>query len=464
MLDQYIWGDVSRISPEAPVPIVRVNHKTNVPGGAANVATNVAKLEGNAMLIGIKGDDAQGAQLENLLEKNNIHSNLVIANDRPTTTKTRIMSQGQQLVRIDEEIVQPISEETEAHIVNNIEELLENCSVVILSDYGKGILTKQICKKAIDGAQKKGIPCIVDPKGKRWGKYQGASCITPNVKEFEGIVGLEDLNEEELIVNAFNLCSELHLDYLLVTRGPDGMMLVESRGKKHLFVPSEAKEVFDVSGAGDTAIATLAMGLASGLPWAESTKIANLAAGIVVGKLGTRPVTLEELKQSFYSSALNKNARYYIIQNAKEIIGQWRQQGQSIVFTNGCFDLLHAGHIKLIETASRYGDRLVIGLNSDESVRKIKGDGRPILNQHERATLLSALSEVDLIILFDEETPVKLLEEIRPDVLVKGNDYSIDQVVGKDLVEQYGGRVVLIDLEPGISTTEILGRIHDHSN
>lgn len=458
MLDRYVWGTVGRISPEAPVQVVSAQKKTATLGGAANVANNIAKLGGKVSVLGLRGNDRAGEVLLSLLKENGIDNHLIVTNGRPTITKTRIMAHGQQLLRIDEEQLNELTPDTETRLIAALEDHLNGVDAVIISDYAKGTLTQKICSVIIAKAGQREIPVIVDPKGTQWDKYRGASCITPNTSEFSAMTPSLIDSEKHLVTHAEELRKEMQADALLITRGPEGMVLILPDSDA-IFIPSDAREVFDVSGAGDTVVATLALALAGGFSWMEAVKLANMAAGIVVGKLGTQPVMYEELQDELLKTSVEHKDGYDDIEEALKLVKYWRSKHENIVFTNGCFDLLHVGHIKLIEGAAREGDRLIVGLNSDDSVRRLKGEQRPIITQKERARLLSAVAGVDMVVIFHEDTPINLIEKLRPDVLVKGSDYSLDEVVGGDLVSDYGGRVALVELEHGYSTTAIVQKI-----
>ncbi len=464
MLDQYTWGNVTRISPEAPVPVVRVNKKSKVIGGAANVASNLAGLGCNVTLIGLRGNDTQGNDLDELCSSCGIDASLIIDSNRPTTTKTRIMASKQQLFRLDEEEILLMSKVITDKLIQTFQEKLTDAKVVIFSDYGKGILqTPGVCEKLIALCKKNNIPSLIDPKGKNWKRYIGATCITPNSTELEAISDTSlDNNEDKLVSTVAKIKNDYNLDCLLLTRGAKGMCIVDSEPVA-LLIPTMAREVFDVSGAGDTVIATFAAGVSADLPFRQSAELANTAAGVVVGKVGTQPITLPELDLALKTDSDNDKIRGYYkadsIKRKKNKINAWRSLGDTIVFTNGCFDLLHPGHVDLLHKSRALGNRLIIGLNSDNSVQRLKGETRPILAEQDRASILSALGCVDLVVLFEEDTPLELLKVIKPDILVKGADYKINDVVGKSLVESYGGKVSLVPLIEGHSTTKIEKKI-----
>lgn len=469
MLDHYIAGQVKRISPEAPVPVVSVAKRWSVPGGAANVARNLVRLGVDVAVAGVVGQDTAAADLRAALAAEGITDGLTASATRRTTCKTRVLAQGQQLMRLDEEVCAPLSAEEAEALKAGVVSLLQGRQAVILSDYAKGVLLEasngvNLCRVVIDEARRLGIAVLVDPKGSDWQRYAGAHCVTPNAGEFDVACGLEpgaklDRSQRESL--AADLRARYGIERLLVTRGPKGMALF-SPGEGPVYCRATVREVADVSGAGDTAIATLAASVGKGLPWAESMHLANAAAGVAVGKMGTAPVSLAELNEALREQA--DNPKLFDLPNLVEKIEEWRRKGESIVFTNGCFDLLHPGHISLIRQSAAQGDRLIVGLNSDASVRRLKGPTRPIQNENSRALLLAALSDVDAIVLFNEDTPLELITALRPDVLVKGSDYTIGAVVGADVVQQAGGRVYLARLVDGCSTTGIVRKIDNHKD
>jgi D-beta-D-heptose 7-phosphate kinase/D-beta-D-heptose 1-phosphate adenosyltransferase len=455
MLDQYIWGDVNRISPEAPVPVVRITRRTTALGGAGNVASNLAGLGAGVGLLGLKGADLHGQTLTGHLRHRSIQDWSLVREDMPTITKTRIMGQNQQLMRLDEE--HPPAPGIEDALMERFQEAVRPGSLIILSDYGKGLLTPRLCRWVVQTSREMGLPLLVDPKGRDWSRYRGALCLTPNTRELAQAAGISAPDVPSLIKAGQELCTELEVERILLTRGSQGMILIQHDGDP-LSIPTQSKEVFDVSGAGDTVISCLTACLGAGLEWAQATRIANIAAGIVVSKLGTHPIDREELDQVLSHYPMH-NPKITTWQSARNRVASWQDQNQKVVFTNGCFDLLHPGHIKLLQEAARHGNRLVVGLNSDASVARLKGPSRPILSEHDRATLLSALECVDLVVIFDQDTPLELITNLRPDILVKGGDYQLDQVVGRDIVESSGGKVVLVDLVHGISTTDVVQNI-----
>jgi D-beta-D-heptose 7-phosphate kinase/D-beta-D-heptose 1-phosphate adenosyltransferase len=368
------------------------------------------------------------------------------------------MSQGQQLLRLDEEATGPICPAESKALLDRALGLLSNADAVILSDYGKGTLDSSCCSTLIRHARERHLPILVDPKGRDWTGYSGATCITPNTAELELTTGKQMVSEEAIMNAGGELIEKLRLDRLLVTRGPKGMVLFAS-GNPPIVIPTQARDVFDVSGAGDTVIATTAAGVAAGLDWPDAARLANIAAGIVVGKVGTNPIRSAELALALRQGQNGTQRKICDLASARFMVDAWRAMGDSMVFTNGCFDILHAGHIRLLHAAAVEGQRLVIGLNSDSSVKRIKGVHRPILPQQDRAAIIAALGCVDMVVIFEEDTPLALIEALRPDVLVKGADYTRETVVGHELVEGWGGRVVLTPLIENLSTTGIVERV-----
>ena len=461
MLDRYHWGSVRRISPEAPVPVVQLQRTNETLGGAGNVAVNLTGLGCQVTLIGLCGRDQRAETLKALLDSKGVSHQLIADGSRPTVTKTRIMAHKQQVLRLDEEAVHAPAPEILQQIETRVTQELPHCQALILSDYGKGIYASAGLSTAlIDLARHQKRPVLVDPKGTDWQRYRQATCITPNTAELEAVVGQRLEEDEALLIDSAKIVrARFDLQWLLVTRGPRGMCLLGPDGHVSL-IEAQAREVYDVSGAGDTVIATLAAALACDAPFEQAAHLANTAAGIVVGKLGTQPILNSEL-----STALHYNddrhyfpysaAKICTLQGALAKVQEWRAAGDRVVFTNGCFDLLHPGHVSLLYQARALGDRLIVGLNTDASVRRLKGSRRPILAEHDRAAILGALACVDLVLHFDEDTPLELIRALRPDILVKGSDYSPEAVVGKSLVESYGGSVRLVQVAPGYSTSRI---------
>lgn len=465
MLDQYIWGEVDRISPEAPVPVVTVGKENHVLGGAGNVAANLAGLGTQVCLVGTCGHDENGKTIQSLCAEAGIITRLIIDEQHPTTIKTRVMAKKQQLFRLDREDIQAPSDVLAKEIKAQVQEALISVDVVIFSDYAKGMfLSPELCRDLICLVRKCGIPCLVDPKGKNWERYTGVSFITPNTMELAAVAKLPlEEHGESLISSMTEIRDRYDIQCLLLTRGAKGMCIADKTSPP-LFISTAAREVYDVSGAGDTVISTFAATIAMGLAPGDAAGIANIAAGIVVGKVGTQPISISELVPAlerlgihcpgYPQTTADISFDQVIIQ-----VKQWRSCGETVVFTNGCFDLLHPGHIDLLHRSSALGDRLVVGLNSDSSISELKGAGRPIVTENDRANLLNALAAVDAVVIFHESTPLDLLDKLKPDVLVKGADYTLDEIVGKELVESNGGRVARIPLLQGYSTTDIEKRI-----
>jgi len=450
MLDRYVHGDVARISPEAPVPVLSVRERADVPGGAANVAANLSGLGCSVALFGITGKDEQAHILDSMLEEMGVENCLVRDGSRPTTTKTRIVAGIQQIVRCDEESSFPAGPEIEDSLFLSLGSRIPEADAVVLSDYGKGFFRRDLARRVIDAAQEGGKPVFVDPKGEDWERYRGADCVTPNEKELFHVPG--EGREKGLSGHGRTVRQSFGFRKLLVTRGSKGMILFGEEGEYSLPAP-RVREVFDVSGAGDTVISVLAAAVSAGFSWREAMTLANTAAGIVITKSGTAPIAIEEL----VSAAKNGQGTNICSRDeAAALVKLWKARGQKVVFTNGCFDLLHPGHVLLLRQAAAEGDRLVVGLNSDESVKRLKGPDRPVLCQEDRAAILSALECVDMVVIFPEDTPLALIESLRPDVLVKGGDYTPESVVGRELVEANGGKVVIVPLLKGKSTTEIV--------
>ena len=468
MLDYYISGSASRVSPEAPVPVVTKRNAWSVPGGAANVARGLAHLGCKPSLIGLVGEDAAGETLRQQVAGEGIGASLIRSSHRQTTCKTRILAHGQQLLRVDEETdVRPNLEE-QVSIRVNLEKLLPECKALIVSDYAKGVLLPardgaDAASAAIAMAAGLRVPVLVDPKGTDWSRYRGASCITPNTGEFIRVCealglwqgdGEPGALERQKLAEA--ICARFDFGCLVLTRGAKGMTLYQP-GRQPENIRAAMREVADVSGAGDTVIATLAACVAAGESWQRACLTANAAAGVAVTKLGAAPVSAAELNRAL--SETSENPKLCSRVEIRDKIREWRRQGQKIVFTNGCFDLLHPGHISLLRQSAEFGDKLIVGLNSDNSVRRLKGPERPIQDEQSRALLLAALQTVDAVVLFDEDTPEELIHVIRPDVLVKGSDYKIENVAGAEFVRGYGGQVRLARLVDGCSTTELAARI-----
>ena len=460
MLDRFVYGAAQRLSPEAPVPVLKFGHEIAMPGGAANVARNVSALGSSVELIGLLGRDVARAELLQLLDAcPNCTASAVESKDRPTTVKARFVADRQQILRVDTEQVQPANEGEEQQLIEAFEGAVQRADLVILSDYAKGVLTPRVVQAAISAARDRQVPVIVDPKSLDFRRYTGATMVTPNQSELERAVGRACADDDAIVAAAYELMEIGGFSAVLITRGEQGMTLL-MRNSEPLHLRAAARQVFDVSGAGDTVISVLGVLLAEGNSPAEAAFSANLAAGLVVEKLGTASVTRDELLAEIrhrHESAWDR--KIVALDEALVRRRRWEQGRQSVVFTNGCFDLLHPGHISLLRQAKAAGHRLIVGLNSDDSVARLKGESRPIQDQDARAMVLSALDCVDLVVVFAEDTPLELIRALRPDVLVKGADYREDQVVGRDFVVSYGGRIVLAALEPNRSTTATIARM-----
>lgn len=453
MLDRYWYGDTARISPEAPVPVVRVGAREDRAGGAANVALNLAALGVNASVAGVVGNDEAGQALREALQAHGVEAALVASAQHPTITKLRVISRSQQLIRLDFE------EPSEVLATSFDRELLldralasaAGADVVVLSDYGKGTLVQAAAM--IQSLRAQGKRVLVDPKGRDWQRYRGATLLTPNVSELEAIVG-RCSDETTLVQRTQALCRALKVDAILVTRSEQGMSLIAA-DQKPLHLPTQAREVFDVTGAGDTVIALLAAASAAGLDGSQAARLANLGAGVVVGKLGTASVSVAELQRAARAQDVHAGG---IVDEATllSLVEEARGHGERVVMTNGCFDILHPGHVHYLEAARRRGERLIVAVNDDASVRRLKGRGRPLNPLADRMQVLAALSSVDWVVAFAEDTPERLICRLLPDVLVKGGDYRAEEVAGHQCVTANGGRVEILEYHPEYSTTNII--------
>ncbi len=452
MLDRYWHGGTSRISPEAPVPVVKVNQVEDRPGGAGNVALNIAALGGGASIVSVVGNDEAADALQKRLQAAGIHTDFQVSSDKPTITKLRVISQHQQLIRADFE--EAFTAEDSLDFIAKAEKLVPLMGAVILSDYAKGTL--QNTEALIQICRKHKVPVLVDPKGTDFSRYKGATLLTPNWNEFTAIVGACN-SEQEIVAKGSALMRELELQALLVTRGEHGMSLLRP-GQPELHLPARAREVFDVTGAGDTVISVLAASLAAGEPLPQSVALANIAASIVVAKLGTAVVSAPELRRAVQSE--QGSGRGVVTEEQLLIaLADARAIGEKIVFTNGCFDIIHAGHVGYLADTRNLGDRLILAINSDASVKRLKGEGRPINTVDRRMAVLAGLEAVDWVLYYDDDTPERLLDIIKPDVLVKGGDYTEDQVVGHEIVRAYGGDVQVLSFFDNCSTTAIVEKI-----
>lgn len=457
MLDRFQYGAVDRVSPEAPIPIFTFEHEESMLGGAGNVVRNLLALGARSTFLSVIGDDATGKRLLTLVaQENQLVPYLLPERERISTEKTRFVSGTQQLLRADHETRAPISASTEAKLTEIVSSEIEQHQAVILSDYGKGVLTPKLVRAAIDAAKGAGVPVFVDPKQRDLSLYSGATVISPNAKEFLLAAGRDQWDDATFLSDATRLIKVHDIQALLVTRGAAGMSLITKDGV-HTHIPAQARDVFDVSGAGDTAIATLALAVACGIGLADAVGMANLAAGIVVGRLGTAVVHHTDLTTALHAQhSLEMHEKILTLPLACDAVANWKREGLTVGFTNGCFDIMHAGHVTLLNDARAQCDRLVVGVNSDASVKRLKGESRPVNAEDDRALLLAAIRSVDAVVIFGEDTPLELLSALKPDVLMKGADYTKATVVGAELVESYGGRIVLLALKDGYSTTGII--------
>jgi D-beta-D-heptose 7-phosphate kinase/D-beta-D-heptose 1-phosphate adenosyltransferase len=462
MLDEFVYGEVSRISPEAPAPVIAVQRSETNIGGAGNVARNIASLGARCILVGVIGEDEAGAKLKAALSRETlIESILVCDPERPTTKKVRFVSEhfSTHMLRADWELAAPVAGEIEQKLIDSILPLLPRADIVLLSDYAKGVLTARVIRSVIDAARKLGKSVIVDPKSANFGIYRGATLLTPNRKEFAEATR-SPADTPDSIANAARDAMKLaDCEAMLVTQGEQGMTLVPRNGEA-VHVPAHPVKVRDLSGAGDTVAAVLAVTLAAGAEWETALRMANAAAAVAVGKKGTAIVTPAELRRKILPHASLAAEEKIIVagMDLDAFLLDWRKQGLRVGFTNGCFDILHPGHVKVLTAARGACDRLIVGLNSDASVKRLKGKGRPVQDERARAEVLAALEAVDLVVIFEEDTPTKLIGEIRPSVLVKGGDYTREQVVGYEIVEAAGGHVLLVEVLPGFSTTSLVNR------
>lgn len=460
MLDRFIYGSVERISPEAPIPVINVERVVDMPGGAANVARNVAAMGARAILLGVVGDDAWAEDLRlQLASLPTIEAHLVTDASRPTSVKTRYVAAGQQVMRADRESRASLNAPVERRVLDVFLASLGDADIVVLSDYAKGVLSDSITRAAIDMARSAGKIVIVDPKSKDFGRYRGATVLTPNRLELQQVCGRDCVAPDEVVEGAQSVLDKNICDFLVVTRGQDGMSVI-GKVAPAVHLPTTARQVYDVSGAGDTVVAAISLGLAAGGEIVEAAALANIAAGLVVGKRGTATVTTGEIIAALTPFDVRTDPqKIFALDSVLQLARAWRGQGLKIAFTNGCFDLLHPGHISLLDQARRSADRLIVGLNADLSIRRLKGPDRPVQSEVARATVLAAVKSVDAVVIFAQDTPIHLIELLEPDVLVKGADYTLDAVVGADLVIKRGGKVLLAELLEGHSTTETAKRV-----
>ena len=456
MIDHYLWGKCERISPEAPVQVVAIEKETSVLGGAGNVIHNLKSLGAEVEVISVIGDDENAKELNRLLVKIGIdNQNIFIQNGRNTSKKSRIIASQQQVIRYDKESTEDISTSIQEKIINNFKNSFLKYDIIILSDYGKGVLTDNLTQTLIEISKKNGKKVLVDPKGNDYSKYKGATLLTPNKKEAIEASNIDIVDESSLLKAIKTLKNSCELEVSLVTLSEDGIAIYDDKLRTH---PTVAREVFDVTGAGDTVISSLAFAMASGYNIDEAVKFSNLAAGVVVGKIGSATATLDEIIE--YESSLNKSTSDYHIKTIDEIrtlSKNLKVRGKKIVFTNGCFDILHVGHVKYLEEAKSYGDILILGLNSDVSVRRLKGSSRPVNTEDDRAYILASLEAVDYVVKFEEDTPYELIKAVKPHILVKGGDYRGKEVIGQDVADE----LRLVEFVDGKSTTKIIERIQN---
>ena len=457
MIDHYLWGSCDRISPEAPVQVVNVKKESSVLGGAGNVINNLVTLGSVVDVISVIGNDSVANELKSLLEKIDVPtSNLVVENNRKTSKKSRLIASQQQVLRYDMESIDDINENSHKQIIQTLEKNIDKYSSIILSDYGKGVLTTNLTKEIIKIANKNSIKVLVDPKGKDYSKYKGSYTLTPNKKEAMEATNIDIKDESSLIEALKSLKTQCELEVSLITLSEQGIAIFDD---ELTIKPTVAREVYDVTGAGDTVIASIAFALGNNLDIKDAIYFANLAAGVVVGKIGSATTTLDEIYEYEYSlHKSNSTSHIKTFDEIKTLSSKLHNQGKKIVFTNGCFDILHVGHVKYLEVAKSYGDILILGLNADSSVRKLKGPTRPINTQDDRAYILASLESVDYVVIFEEETPYELIKLIKPHVLVKGGDYEGKEVVGQDIADE----LKLVQFVDGKSTTNTIKRIQEN--
>jgi D-beta-D-heptose 7-phosphate kinase/D-beta-D-heptose 1-phosphate adenosyltransferase len=459
MLDHFHYGTVERISPEAPIPVLKVEREDTMLGGAGNVVRNLQSLGARARFVTVVGGDGDGKEIARRIKKQGVTDKPIVDGGRRTSTKTRYLAGVQQVLRADQETDKPLSPRVEKKLIKAATGAMRGCKVVVLSDYGKGVLSGKAAAEIIKIARKAKKTVIVDPKGSDFNRYRGAGLITPNLRELAEASGKPVETDKDVSAAAKHLIKKHKLGAVLVTRSADGMTVVPAKGRA-VHLAAGAQEVFDVSGAGDTVVAAIAAALGAGVSLADAAALANVAAGIVVGKVGTAAAYAADVVASLHHQDLSTaEAKILSAQQIKDRVDAWRRAGHKIGFTNGCFDLLHPGHISLLKQAKRASGRLVVGLNSDSSVSGLKSDGRPVQSEAARATVLASLAAVDAVVIFSEKTPLKLIKALKPDVLVKGADYDLEGVVGADVVKRRGGKVLLAKLEPGYSTSATIARM-----
>ena len=458
MLDKYVIGTSNRISPEGPIPVLDIENEVKMLGGVGNVVRNLSTLSVETHLVSLLGNDIISKEVEKKLDKINVNKSIVKDSNRPTITKTRFIANNQQILRVDKEKIIPVSKKIENKIYRYSKKEILKSDVVIISDYNKGLITNNVLKKIINFSKKNKKPIVLDPKSSNFEKYKGVTVITPNVKELEKVIKKKLVNDKEIIDVSRKLISKFNFDYLLVTMGKEGMILISKKAKKVIKLYAEAKDIFDVSGAGDTVVSFVAAGLASSLKMEEIVKIANIAAGIVVNKTGTSVAHLSELLVS-----VNKN-EYHLskvmnLSEVEKVINFWSNKKEKIGFTNGCFDYLHPGHISLFKQAKQKCSKLIVAVNSDSSIQKNKGPSRPKQKLNIRLQVLNSIPFIDLIIVFSDKTPLNIIKKIKPDLLIKGSDYKESQIVGAKEIKQYGGKILRAKILNNFSSTIVIDEI-----
>ncbi|MEE9606067.1 MAG: D-glycero-beta-D-manno-heptose 1-phosphate adenylyltransferase [Candidatus Scalindua sp.] len=472
MLDKYVWGEVRRISQEAPIPVINVTSEEVRPGGAGSVANNLAELGANVYCCGVIGNDDAGKRLREMLNDLRVETDGIFEDcNRPTTVKVRVMghlqSAGrgvQQLLRIDYEKTDDIQEKIQNEIINKIKDKIQHLDVILVSDMNKGAVSKQIVTAVINYGKKQKIPVIVDPRyGGDYDNYKGATVIAPNRYETELSTGINITGIDSLKAAGKKLLKDLSLEYVIITVDKDGMFLCNKNGEYNL-IHTVPKDVYDVSGAGDMVLSVLGFVAGGGNSFEDAAAIANVAAGIEVGKIGAMPISRSEILSELMGGPNPLYSKIKVLDELEKILDKHRENNEKIAFTNGCFDILHVGHIEYLKFSRRAGDVLVVGLNTDASVRAQKGQSRPFVVEDERARLVSALEDVDYVVLFDEQTPESLIRRVKPDILIKGEDWKEKGVVGREFVESYGGKVLLAPLVKGVSTTDIVSKVLEKTN
>jgi D-beta-D-heptose 7-phosphate kinase/D-beta-D-heptose 1-phosphate adenosyltransferase len=472
MLDKYVWGEVKRISQEAPIPVINVTSEEARPGGAGSVANNLAELGANVYCCGVIGNDDAGKQLRQMLNNLGVETDGIVEDcDRPTTVKVRMMghlqSAGrgvQQLLRIDYEKTDDIQEKIQNEIINKIKDKVQHLDVILVSDMNKGAVSKQVVTAVINYGKKQKIPVIVDPRyDGDYSNYKGATAIAPNRYETELSTGIKITGIDSLKAAGKKLLKDLSLEYVIITADKDGMFLCNKNGEYNL-IHTVPKDVYDVSGAGDMVLSVLGFVAGGGNNFEDAAAIANVAAGIEVGKIGAMPISRSEILSELMGGPNPLYSKIKVLDELEKILDKHRENNEKIAFTNGCFDILHVGHVEYLKFSRRAGDVLVVGLNTDASVRAQKGQSRPFVVEDERARLVSALEDVDYVVLFDEQTPESLIRRVKPDILIKGEDWKEKGVVGREFVESYGGKVLLAPLVKGVSTTDIVSKVLEKTN